>query len=552
MKSFWEKIAAAFRRFPARVVETARRFSGTVALLLLFYLLLDLDAYTQIPVDERLLWLLPPGAVALLAADVFFAARKPRLYVNWGVKLALLLLLALAYPSLERYNLRIPLLYAAALALFGLTVCLAYRERSEETLGVLIVRGAASVLFALVLYIGFWLILWGMDLLLFSVHHDVYSELARFCFLLFAPLMFLSGIPRPGEEKSLLRGYQQLLRIVVLPLLVVFMLVLYCYYIKLLLTADLPISELGGVSLVFLCINLPMLILAKPFCQGGWSKLRAVLLYGTLPVFAALFFTAVRQMLLYGVSVTRYIVLIGGLALLLCVFFMVFKKGKYQPAVFAVLLAAALLTSYGPQSCYSLTRLSQHARLTAVLTEAGILRDGALTPNPDADPALQREILGLYRYCHYENLGLPDYFPNVTARGIITVFGFDDSTLPETEDTRWYHYPEGAPVSLGGGRYYLPGRYGSYRLDADWGELEVQLDEGLRITCNGERLAEVSEDEMASVVRGAILSHDAPESYVYTAEVPGRFSLRVPFEYIADGEKVSGDWFGVFLTITGE
>jgi hypothetical protein len=174
------------------------------------------------------------------------------------------------------------------------------------------------------------------------------------------------------------------------------MAVLYCYYIKLILCQQLPISELGGVSLAFLCINLPMVLLAKPFCEGAFAKLRNILLYGTAPVFAALFFTAGRQVAFYGVSVTRYIVLVGGLALLVCVLLMTLFKGKYRFGVFLVLLATALVAAYGPQSCYSLTRWSQHGRLTAALEQAQMLDGGAVVPNPDAPVALKREILELF------------------------------------------------------------------------------------------------------------------------------------------------------------
>lgn len=550
MSRFSEKVTVAFRQFPSRFFETLRRYSGTLVLLALLYLILDLEAYTGINVDSRLVLLLPLGAIALFAADLFFESRLASWYVRWSIKAGLLLLLALTFPTVERYELRPMLLFVASVALFGWAACIAYGDRTEETLGVLIVRGATSVLFALVLYLGLWLILWGMDLLLIHISGKVYGELARFCFILFAPLMFLYGVPKPGEEKSLLRGYQQLLRVVVLPLLGVFLAVLYCYYIKLIVTAQLPISELGGVSLVFLCINLPMLFLAKPFCTGGFARLRTLLLYGTLPVFLVLFFTAGRQVALYGVSVTRYIVLIGGGALLLCVFFLLFGKGKFRSAIFAVLFVTALISCYGPQSCYSLTRFSQHGRLTAALAEAGMLDGGVVMANPDAESDLQREILELIDYCSREDLELPDCFPiPYNYDNMKDILGFDRSTLPDTQSSAvWHHYPVNEPVDLGDGGYLLP-RGGIYNFETSCGTLEVDTTSDFTIICDGGVLCSLNQAELRDSVLKAVQEQDVAASYIYTLESEKLFA-KIPFSYISDPDpQIHGDWDYAYIKV---
>lgn len=546
----FKKIKEAFKRFPARFLGTVKRFSGTAVLVLLLYVCSAIAAHGNINIEPELFWVLGLGAIAFLAADLFFETHPLKWYGAWGVKLALLALLVLASFSLLRYELRPILILAATVSLFGWTACNAFHQRGEETLGVLIIRGATALLFSGVLFAGIALILAGVDLLLFSVQSSAFGEASRFSFVFFAPLMFLYGIPKRGEETSLLRGYQQLLKVVILPLLGIFMAVLYCYYIKLILCRQLPISELGGVSLAFLCINLPMVLLAKPFCEGAFAKLRNILLYGTAPVFAALFFTAGRQVAFYGVSVTRYIVLVGGLALLVCVLLMTLFKGKYRFGVFLVLLATALVAAYGPQSCYSLTRWSQHGRLTAALEQAQMLDGGAVVPNPDAPVALKREILGLIDYCRQEELELPDCFPILDQYYELDgLLGFSYSDLPDGSAPEiWHDYPTSEPIDLGEGSYLLSCGE-SYQFEAPCGVLKVELDGGIVALCDEKVLCSLNRDELRQGVWDAVSKENVAASYIYTVETE-EVIIKIPFLYISEPNPESyGDWNYAYIKV---
>ncbi len=543
----FSKLKDAFRRFPARFSGTLKRFSGTVSLLLILYALLEFSAYARADIDGALLWLLSLGAVALLAADIAFLTRPLTGWGQWGIKLLLLVLLGLTYPTLLQYELRPVFLLGATMALFGIAVCFAYRKNAAELLGVLIVRAATALLFALVLFGGLALILAGTDLLLFSVSNKAFGEITRISFVLFAPLMFLYGIPLPREEKTLLKGYRQLLRVVILPLLAVFMLVLYCYYIKLAVTATLPIGELGGVSLIFLCLTLPMVILAKPFCENGFAKLRTALLYGTLPVFGALFFTAFRQISAYGVSITRYLVAVGGIALLVCALLLVIKKGKHLTAVFAVLFATALICTYGPQSCYTMTRNSQHTRLVALLEQEQMLLQGVVCPNPDAKA--KKEILDLIDYCRREDLDLPDCFP-VPYRydDAEELLGFGWDAVHTEAGVTWYNYPAETPVDLGDGSYLLNGR-GNYAFDTPRGKLKVYMTDRLTVFCDDVLLYDSSREELLKAVYAKVSESDEGESYVYRFETDALSGV-VPFEYVSDPDpEIYGDWHLLLLTI---
>lgn len=545
-----EKIKEAFKRFPARFLETLKRFSGTAVLVVLLYLLSAIVAHEALNIDPEAFWVLGLGAIALVAADLFFETHPLKWYWAWGIKLLLLALLVLASFSLLRYELRPILLLGATIALFGWAVCRAFHSRGEETLGVLIIRGATALLFAVVLFAGASLILAGTDLLLFSVHSRAFGEVARFSFVLFAPLMFLYGIPKRGEEKSLLRGYQQLLKVVVLPLLGIFMAVLYCYYIKLAVNRQLPISELGGVSLAFLCINLPMVLLAKPFCEGAIAKLRSGLLYGTLPVFAALFFTAGWQVAFFGVSVIRYIVLVGGLALLVCVLLMTLFKGKYRFGVFLVLLVTALIAAYGPQSCYSLTQWSQHGRLVEALAQAQMLDGGAVVPNPDAPMTLKREILELIDYCRQEDLKLPDCFPIPdNYYELDELLGFSYSDLQDGIGPEiWHNYPTNEPIDLGEGSYLLS-RGGSYQFEAPYGVLKAETADGLVLLCDDKVLCSLNRDELRQDVWDAVSKEDAAASYIYTVETE-EVVVKIPFDYISEpNPEPFGEWNYIYIKV---
>lgn len=543
----FSKLKETFRRFPTQFLNTVKRFSGSVALLLILYILTEIDVHSLFSLPEEWFVFLPLGAIALLAADVAFGGHPLNWWVEWCIKSGLLILLGLTCFTLFDYDMRPAFLLVATVALFGIACCLAYRDNAAALLGVLIVRAAAALLFACVLFAGLALIVAGTDLLLFSVDTEVYGAIVRFSFILFAPLMFLYGIPAPGEGKTLLKGYRQLLRIVILPLLAVFMLVLYCYYIKLAVTASLPIGELGGVSLIFLCLTLPMVILAKPFCENWFAKLRIALLYGTFPVFAALFFTAFRQISLYGVSITRYLVVAGGLALLICTVLLIVKGGKHLTVVFAVLMATALLCTYGPQSCYNLSRSSQHSRLVSLLEQEQMILQGAVCANPDA--VAKEEILDIIDYCNREGLDLPDCFP-IPYRydDIEQLLGFGWESVRGEASAKWYNYPAETPVDLGDGRYLLNGP-GNYLFDTPQGQIKVYMDEHLSIFRDDVLLYDASHQEMMESVLAKVSLSEEGESFIYRFENDAVSGV-IPFDYISENtDEIYGGWSLLTLTL---
>ena len=265
------------------------------------------------------------------------------------------------------------------------------RESSDDSLWYFNYLAGISVFFATVTVAVFGL---GISAVLASVAYlfeikvagTVYADVWAVGWGFFWPLYILYSLPRcfdfKKEDCVFPRSVAFIENYVLVPLVMVYMGVLYAYFGKIAVQLALPRGNLSYMICGFGLVGVCVWLVIYPVRDGGtrllgwfWRNFFRMLL---VPV--ALLFLAVGVRIRdYGVTEERYAIFLCALWFLaLIVVFALFRRReiKYVPMTLALL---CLLASSGPWGADRLSTSSQVRRLGHLFEQSGLLRDGQLT-----------------------------------------------------------------------------------------------------------------------------------------------------------------------------
>ena len=251
---------------------------------------------------------------------------------------------------------------------------------------ILFIRIFTSILFSGVLFIGLVLALISLKLLFeIDIHEKLFLDIYIFIAGIFNTWFFLSGIPEDFDELDSIELYPKGLKIfaqyILLLLLALYLVILYFYAGKILLTWDWP---KGIVSYLIICVSvlgiLTFLLLYPYGNQTGneWIKKSSKLFFVILiPLLVILFIAILMRIDDYGITIKRYVVLFLGIWLcVVCAYTILGKTNiKFIPVSLAVML---LLISFGPWGMFSVSEHYQVKRLKSILEKAAVLKDGKI------------------------------------------------------------------------------------------------------------------------------------------------------------------------------
>jgi hypothetical protein len=174
------------------------------------------------------------------------------------------------------------------------------------------------------------------------------------------------------------KGLKTFSQFVLLPLLALYLIILYTYGTKILLLWDWP---KGIVSYLIICVSvlgiLTFLLLHPYGNQDGnsWIKKSSKGYYFMLfPLLIILFIAIFMRVGDYGITINRYVILFLGVWLFIVFLYTAFGKTniKFIPSSLACLL---IIVSFGPWGMFSFSEKSQVNRLKNILETAGILEN---------------------------------------------------------------------------------------------------------------------------------------------------------------------------------
>lgn len=254
-----------------------------------------------------------------------------------------------------------------------------FREQNRdlvESYLLLLQRAVVTAFFSMVLYGGLASAIWSFCTLLgIKIDYKVYSHLAALIFGLFSPLFFLGGVPFQFSEHKLdfPRLFKMLLQYLLLPIVGIYLLILYIYMAKISFTATWPEGMVAELILSYASIGIAVFFLLWPLGfeqENSWIRRMSNYFYlALLPLLVMLFLAIERRVSEYGLTVDRYLVIALAIWMTMVALYMVFSRNKNLKVMIYLLLAAVLITAIGPLNAFNASKKSQLSRLDELLTK---------------------------------------------------------------------------------------------------------------------------------------------------------------------------------------
>lgn len=304
-------------------------------------------------------------------------------------------------------------------------------------------RFLLSALYSAVLYGGLSLALLALQFLFeMEIHEKIWIDLLLIIGLPFNTIFFLGGLPNDvlslEEDRSFPNGLKKFVQYVLMPLVVIYLSILYVYSAKISFLTELPQGWVTYLILAFATAGMLALLLVSPLQQdekSPWVKWYTQGYYWALwPLIILLFVAISTRFLEYGWTENR--VIIFGLALWLAgitAYFTFLKRTNIIsiPLSLFVLVAVLLL---GPLSAENVAKRSQRNRLNAILTDqkwmdenGKILEDKIRTSTNDS---IKYELSQTIEFLagHFGNNGLDGFLP------------VDSNLAPENDENKTYTF----------------------------------------------------------------------------------------------------------------
>lgn len=253
----------------------------------------------------------------------------------------------------------------------------------------LFLRFLTAALYAAVLFGGLSLALLAIDkLFAVSIQVEAYQRLFVVIATVFNTWFFLSGVPSDVSNLDEVEDYPVGLRIftqfVLLPLVTVYLLILYVYGLKILITNNWPEGWVAYLVIGFSTAGILALLLVWPLRKlehFKWIKIFTRYFFMALfPLVVLLFFSIYLRVKEYGVTENRYFIIVLAVWLLLNAVYFLFSEVKNIKVIPMTLFAFSLLSGFGPWSAFDMSRMNQRNRLIDLLKNQNMFRENQVVP----------------------------------------------------------------------------------------------------------------------------------------------------------------------------
>jgi hypothetical protein len=311
------------------------------------------------------------GAVGLLGLWYVLCPTEPT--IVWGLRLLLLLLglhlLVAVVPYLPqlRHRTDTPGFW-----------------RYNETLFLRLLTGG---LYSGVLYVGCALALTAIEQLFeLKLDRHVYEHLFTVLATGFNTWFFLAGVPHDWgaleQEAPYPKGLKLFTQFVLLPLVVLYLLILYAYLARIVVRWELPEGWVSILILAFSVAGIFALLMIHPIRnapENTWLRTFARWFYRALfPLLGLLFVAIGTRVGQYGITEERYFVLLLAAWLAVVAAYFLWRQGQGIIRIPASLAVVAFLAAGGPWGAFAVAERSQLNQLREISTQYGLLKDGKL------------------------------------------------------------------------------------------------------------------------------------------------------------------------------
>ncbi len=242
----------------------------------------------------------------------------------------------------------------------------------------LFLRAAITVLYVGVLYAGLAGAMLALDQLLgFEIKSVYYGRLWVYMSGLGSVWMFLAHIPKKLEETvdtGYPKGLQVFAQYILMPLVLIYLIILYIYGLKIALSGTLPVGWVSNLILAFAVVGMLALLLLHPLTKvdgNKWvNRFTRVFYLALIPLLVLLYIAALTRINSYGFTELRYALLALAIWLTGVTLFMLVTRNKNIRAIPLSLFFTVLWVFFLPGfNLHSVSKNSQTERLQALLKD---------------------------------------------------------------------------------------------------------------------------------------------------------------------------------------
>jgi hypothetical protein len=392
-----EKTFTTFLRFPLAIVAA---FIGSLFFIMAVHL--NGASYSSHYYYWNIVMTSYLGMLLFISLKVFIEQRKLSRKTAFLLLILAIGLLVCYYFSLPARFMTISFTRFCLLALI-LHLTIAFIPYLEKDMingfwqynKIIFLRILLSALYTIVLYLGLVIAMLAMEKLFNAdISSNTYFDLWIWLAGVFNTWFFLSGFPSKFSELDLQNDYPKGLKIftqfILLPLISIYLIILYAYMFKIIVTAQWPSGWVSYLVIGFSIGGILSLLLIYPIRNhenNKWILIFSRFFYFALfPLIVLLFFAIKRRISDYGVTELRYFILVLALWLLFVAFYFLFSKAKNIKVIPISLCLLALASSFGPWGAFSVSLASQKNHLKALLNKYSMLVNGRIEPSKDTIP----------------------------------------------------------------------------------------------------------------------------------------------------------------------
>ena len=456
IKSFLPDMKKAIERFPLTV------FCSAVVFILSVYLVENPELKNENLLNELhkmviLLGMSIPLTLALELAREKYLSGKNRWVIRFvNALITLIFIIFYRFYYLSGKNSGSTLDSLEQLMATGIIFFLCFllvpvigkKDEEEKYFQSVIVDKTVTILFSVVLFLGLIAVFATIDgLSLIKLDSNIYIETWLFVVFVFSVIFFLSKLKKVDESLEnyeIHKIFKFLIYFIVIPLITTYTGILYVYFGKMLITRSWPQGLVSHLILWYTIFSLFIMIMVTPMAKKD-SVARIFKKYfpfASLPLLVLSIVSISKRISQYGVTPSRYFVVLLAMWLIFCMVSSIFKARL--SVILISLITVVYISVFTPVNNRRITLMSQNKRFEKILVKHGLLKDGKLVKKPELAKEKKYEVTDVLNYI----LGINDRrndIENLKPFGKTDGKPYKDREEFEKSlgiDTAWYQYSD--------------------------------------------------------------------------------------------------------------
>ena len=456
IKSFLPDMKKAIERFPLTV------FCSAVVFILSVYLVENPELKNENLLNELhkmviLLGMSIPLTLALELAREKYLSGKNRWVIRFvNALITLIFIIFYRFYYLSGKNSSSTLDSLEQLMATGIIFFLCFllvpvigkKDEEEKYFQSVIVDKTVTILFSVVLFLGLIAVFATIDgLSLIKLDSNIYIETWLFVVFVFSVIFFLSKLKKVDESLEnyeIHKIFKFLIYFIVIPLITTYTGILYVYFGKMLITRSWPQGLVSHLILWYTIFSLFIMIMVTPMAKKD-SVARVFKKYfpfASLPLLVLSIVSISKRISQYGVTPSRYFVVLLAMWLIFCMVSSIFKARL--SVILISLITVVYISVFTPVNNRRITLMSQNKRFEKILVKHGLLKDGKLVKKPELAKEKKYEVTDVLNYI----LGINDRrndIENLKPFGKTDGKPYKDREEFEKSlgiDSAWYQYSD--------------------------------------------------------------------------------------------------------------